>query len=76
MLDTSFFSWRERLRRGGTDPGPGTARALETEALAALSDRGMGLDRISRLYPAVEPEAIGEALDLERQLRSHVARAA
>lgn len=29
MLDTSFISWRERLRRGGADPGPGAARGLE-----------------------------------------------
>jgi len=49
---------------------------LETEALAALRDRGMGRDKIASLYPSVEPEAIDEALDLEQQLSRNAAQAA
>lgn len=49
---------------------------LESEALAALSERGMTRGAITRLYPQVAGEAIDDALDLEAQLRGNLARAA
>lgn len=41
---------------------------LETEALAAISRRGVSNENIYKLYPRFDPEAIDEALDLEEQL--------
>lgn len=49
---------------------------LETQALAALSRRGVANDNIYRLYPRFEPEAIDEALDLEAQLDANLRGAA
>lgn len=41
---------------------------METRALAALARREMTGEKIIRLYPFVSPEALREAIDLERQL--------
>ena len=43
---------------------------IETVALAALEDRGLPESKIAALYPLAAPVAIGEALDLEHQLRA------
>jgi uncharacterized protein (DUF433 family) len=45
---------------------------LESEALAALAESGIGLAKIHRLYPQVGVDAIEDALDLERQLSSNL----
>jgi uncharacterized protein (DUF433 family) len=45
---------------------------LETQALSALAQRGYELARIALLYPMVDPVAIDEALDLERQLATNL----
>jgi uncharacterized protein (DUF433 family) len=45
---------------------------LESEALAALAESGIGLTKIHRLYPQVGVDAIEDALDLERQLSSNL----
>jgi uncharacterized protein (DUF433 family) len=45
---------------------------VETRALAALARRGMGTDKIARLYPSLEAAAIDEALDLEHQLEHNL----
>ena len=49
---------------------------IETVAIAALADRRLETDRIHALYPAVSPVAIGEAIDLEQQLRRNLQAAA
>ena len=41
---------------------------LETEALAAISRRGIGKESVYQLYPSFDQAAIDEALDLESQL--------
>ncbi len=41
---------------------------VTTTAIAALSERGFGLDDIARLYPDESPDSIAEAIDLERSL--------
>ncbi len=41
---------------------------LESQALGALAESGLPEAKIYRLYPGVDPEAIDDALDLERQL--------
>lgn len=41
---------------------------VESRALWALVSSGLDEAKVYRLYPAVEPEAIDDALDLERQL--------
>lgn len=41
---------------------------LESQALGALADSGLPSAKIYRLYPDIDPPAIDEALDLERQL--------
>jgi uncharacterized protein (DUF433 family) len=41
---------------------------IETLAVVALADRGFDSTRIERLYPAVPPVALVEAVDLEREL--------
>jgi uncharacterized protein (DUF433 family) len=41
---------------------------LETEALAAISRRGISKEKIYRLYPKFDRSAIDQALDLETQL--------
>jgi uncharacterized protein (DUF433 family) len=43
---------------------------IETVALAALEERGLSEGKIAKLYPLASPGAIGEALDLEHQLRA------
>lgn len=42
---------------------------IETQALAALGARGMGVQRIRALYPAIEVGDVEDALDLERELQ-------
>jgi uncharacterized protein (DUF433 family) len=49
---------------------------LETQALAALARRGLQREKIYRLYPIAPGDAIDEAIDLEKQLRSNLAAAA
>lgn len=49
---------------------------LESEALGALARSGLPEAKIYRLYPRVEPEAIVQAIDLERQLDTNLARTA
>ena len=49
---------------------------IETQALAALSDRGIPAARIAKLYPDVEPAAIDEAIELEQQLTTNTRIAA
>jgi uncharacterized protein (DUF433 family) len=49
---------------------------VETQALAALSRRGMAQGNIYKLYPALEPAAVNQALDLERQLDRNLGIAA
>jgi len=41
---------------------------LESQALGALANSGLSQAKIYRLYPQVAPDAIDDALDLERQL--------
>jgi uncharacterized protein (DUF433 family) len=45
---------------------------LESQALGALAEGGLEQAKIYRLYPDVEPAAIEEALDLERQLAQNL----
>lgn len=42
---------------------------VETEALAALHERGMSPAQIGRLYPELAADGIDQALDLEGELR-------
>lgn len=49
---------------------------IETLAIATLADRRLDPERIHGLYPAVSPVAIGEAIDLEQQLRRNLKAAA
>lgn len=46
---------------------------VESQALAALSYAGLPRVTLERLYPALEPAAIAQALDLEEQLTPRVA---
>lgn len=48
---------------------------LESQALGALAGSGLTQAKIYRLYPDVEPAAIEDALDLERQLAQNLRRA-
>ena len=45
---------------------------LESQALGALAANGLPASKIYRLYPAIEPEAIDDALDLEQQLERNL----
>jgi uncharacterized protein (DUF433 family) len=45
---------------------------LESQALSALADSGLAQAKIYQLYPDVEPAAIEDALDLERQLAQNL----
>jgi uncharacterized protein (DUF433 family) len=45
---------------------------LESQALAALEERGLPTAKIYRLYPDIRPEVIDEAIDLEAQLRHNL----
>jgi uncharacterized protein (DUF433 family) len=45
---------------------------LESQALGALADSGLPQAKIYRLYPDIEPQAIEDALDLERQLAKNL----
>jgi uncharacterized protein (DUF433 family) len=47
---------------------------LESRAIGALAGRGFDRSKIHRLYPEIEPAAIGEAVDLERQLARNLGR--
>jgi uncharacterized protein (DUF433 family) len=49
---------------------------IETLAIAALRSRGLDSTTIGRLYPAAQPVAIVEAIDLERQLSRNLRAAA
>jgi uncharacterized protein (DUF433 family) len=49
---------------------------LETQALAALAQRGVTVEDILKLYPFVSREAVEEALELEDQLLRNVQAAA
>jgi uncharacterized protein (DUF433 family) len=49
---------------------------VETQALAALVRRGATEENVYRLYPALDPAAIGDALDLEQQLARNLGVAA
>jgi uncharacterized protein (DUF433 family) len=49
---------------------------VETQALGALAARDLPVAKIYRLYPALEPAAVDEALDLERQLSANLRLAA
>jgi uncharacterized protein (DUF433 family) len=49
---------------------------VETLALYALELRGFSRERIERLYPSVSPDAIADALMVERQLAENLRRAA
>jgi uncharacterized protein (DUF433 family) len=49
---------------------------IETQALAALERRGLKNAKIYRLYPAIPPEAVDEAIDLERELSANLRIAA
>jgi uncharacterized protein (DUF433 family)/DNA-binding transcriptional MerR regulator len=62
-----------RIVPGRLGGEPHVARSrVETRALAALARRGMGPDNIVRLFPALEPDAVVEAIDLENQLARNV----
>lgn len=41
---------------------------LTTRTVGALADRGFTLKQIAALYPSEDPVALGEAVELERQL--------
>jgi uncharacterized protein (DUF433 family) len=49
---------------------------IETLAISALAERGFDWTKLERLYPAVQPVALVEAVDLERQLSKNLHRAA
>jgi uncharacterized protein (DUF433 family) len=49
---------------------------VETQALHTLEVRGFSHDRIARLYPALDPAAIEDALRVERQLAENLRPAA
>jgi uncharacterized protein (DUF433 family) len=49
---------------------------LESQALGALAASGLPQAKIYQLYPDVEPAAIEDALDLERQLTQNLQHAA
>ncbi len=48
---------------------------LESQALGALAVSGLKQAKIYRLYPDVQPAAIDDALDLERQLAENLLQA-
>jgi uncharacterized protein (DUF433 family) len=45
---------------------------LETEALAAIAQRGISKEKVYRLYPSFDKAAIDQALDLETQLAKNL----
>jgi uncharacterized protein (DUF433 family) len=49
---------------------------LETVTVASLRGRGFDHEKIRRLYPKVQPIALAEAIDLERQLSGNLRAAA
>lgn len=75
----NLFAPRPRLRivPGKLAGSPHVERSrVETQALAALADRDLPLAKIYKLYPSLAPEAVSEALDLERQLSANLRLAA
>jgi uncharacterized protein (DUF433 family) len=75
-LGPDLFRPRPRLRiiPGKLSGAPHLADTrLETFALRALHQRGFKADDIHELYPFAEPDAIGEAIELEEQLGRNVA---
>jgi uncharacterized protein (DUF433 family) len=66
-----------RILPGKLSGSPHIVRTrIETVAVAALSDRGFDNEKIHYLYPAAQPMALLEAVDLERQLRRNLSIAA
>lgn len=49
---------------------------IETLTIASLRGRGFDSGRVERLYPNVQPIALAEAVDLERQLNENLRAAA
>lgn len=49
---------------------------VETQALAALIRRGATGENVAQLYPALETDAVGQAVDLEDQLARNLGVAA
>jgi uncharacterized protein (DUF433 family) len=77
--DLSVPRPRLRIVPGKLGGSPHVVRTrLESQALGALAEGGLPKAKICRLYPDIEPEAIDDALDLERQLAQnlHLALAA
>ncbi len=71
-----LFAPRPRLRiiPGKLAGAPHVHRTrIETEALAALVRRGMNVDKIGGLYPAIQSDDVEQALDLERELQPDLA---
>jgi uncharacterized protein (DUF433 family) len=68
---------RLRIVPGKLGGAPHVLRTrLESQALGALAASGLSSAKIYRLYPDVEPAAIDDALDLERQLAQNLHPAA
>jgi uncharacterized protein (DUF433 family) len=68
---------RLRIIPGKLGGAPHIAQTrVETEAIGALSRRGISQDDIERLYPDIDPVAIAEAIDLEVQLSANARAAA
>jgi uncharacterized protein (DUF433 family) len=64
---------RLRIVPGKLGGSPHVAHTrLESQALGALAGSGLPAAKIYRLYPRIEPEAIDDALDLERQLERNL----
>jgi uncharacterized protein (DUF433 family) len=70
---------RLRIVPGKLGGSPHVAHTrLESQAIGALATGGLPVAKIYELYPSVDPSAIDQALDLERQLARnlHIADAA
>jgi uncharacterized protein (DUF433 family) len=66
-----------RIIPGKLAGSPHIARTrIETVAIAAVADRGVGEQAIHSLYPSIAPAAIAEAIELEAQLRDNLRAAA
>ncbi len=71
--DLSIPRPRLRIVPGKLGGSPHVAHTrLESQALGALADSGLAQEKIYRLYPDIEPAAIEDALDLERQLSQNL----
>jgi uncharacterized protein (DUF433 family) len=68
---------RLRIVPGKLGGSPHVQRSrVETRALAALVGRGMSRGNVVQLYPALDPGAINEAIELEEQLAQNLTAAA